>query len=154
MSRSIVIAGFPGVGKTSAATRVGWIDVESCPFHWVFDPEDPNEPMKEKQNWVDHYVNYIEKLIKEDNHSVIMVSTHNKVREAMHNRGIKFVVVAPISKLKNEYMVRYLRRGSDCDFLYHMDKHFEEYVRDLIYESAPVIWLESPNQVIKDVLPG
>ena len=74
-----VIAGFPGVGKSTAAKLHPdiFIDLESSDYHWIKDKNgnnvcDPDWPM-----------NYVAKIIAlmnvESSHKYILISTHNEV---------------------------------------------------------------------------
>lgn len=154
MKKCIVIAGFPGVGKTVAAEKNRyWVDLESTAHHWFFDPEHPGEPPKENPAWPGNYVDAIECADSPYGCTAILVSTHREVREEMHRRGIEFIIVAPTYRLKSEYLARYLKRGSDYEFIRMMEKRWGELLEDLLHDGAPVIWMGEPENTLEDILP-
>ena len=89
-----VIAGFPCIGKSSAAKRLKdrgilAVDLESSVFHWNrFDDlivPNPTFP----HNYLEAITNVIGKV------SYVFLSTHEEVISALIANGIKFKIVVP-----------------------------------------------------------
>lgn len=149
MKKAIIICGFPGVGKTTAANnRKNLLDAESSAFSWVFDPEKFDERQRDP-NFPENYIDYIEENMGE--YDIIFASSHAAVREKLAARGIQYMIVAPRKELKNEYLIRYLKRGSDIDFIELLNEKWDEFLTGIENDGAPVIWLDAYT-VIADVV--
>lgn len=149
MRKAIIICGFPGVGKTTVANnRRSILDAESSAFSWEFDPEKPYE-RKRNCSFPGNYIKYIKE--QSERFDAILVSSHRRVMDALRAEGEQYVIVAPRRELKNEYLIRYLQRGSDIDFIELLNEKWDEFLTDIENDGAPVIWLESGN-VLADVL--
>lgn len=159
MNRALVISGFPGVGKTTLERYERIVDLESSGFHWSWVPGNPfgeeqPAPPEVRLNpaWPKNYIDKIDKLSKEDYQKIILVSTHPEVLAGLEERRIPHLIVLPTKDLKNEYMIRYLRRGSDWAFLKTMYVRFDEFIDKLEKNHAPKIYL-ARGQYLQDVLP-
>ena len=133
----LIIAGFPGVGKSTAAKNRPeiFVDMESSDYHWVYkdgtkcvNPEWPN--------------NYITAIIEQadkpydSNHRYLYVctSTHKEVLDEFRARGLYYTAIVP--KTKSLYLQRYRDRGSSQEFIDLLDKKFEEFIEDIEKSSA------------------
>lgn len=155
--KGIIICGFPGVGKSYAAKMSNDIaDVESSAFHYPTDWENINEPEKmrnlEDPEWVKKYVDHIVDMASHYGYPYILVSSHREVREELTARFIPHVVVVPDKSLKDEYLGRYLKRGSDAEFIINMFEGWDEYLDDIEKCSLAVIHLKA-GQTISEILP-
>ena len=92
--KTIVIAGFPCIGKSYAAKRLQEngilaVDLESSIFHWnKFDDlvvPNPTFP----HNYIEAISNVIGKV------SYVFLSTHEEVVNALISNGIDFKIVVP-----------------------------------------------------------
>lgn len=161
MARALVISGFPGVGKTSLERYERIVDLESSGFHWFwatgdpFSKEVPTQPAPKELRlhpmWPKNYVDKIDEL-SQDYTKIILISTHPVVLADLKERRIPYIIVCPTKDCKNEYMIRYLRRGSDWSFLLSMHQRFDEYLENLEKDPAPKIYL-ARGQYLQDVLP-
>lgn len=159
MARALVISGFPGVGKTTLERYERITDLESSGFHWSWVPGDPfgeeqPAPPELRLNplWPKNYIDKIDKLSKENYQKIILVSAHAEVRELLQKQKIPYIIVCPTLDCKNEYMIRYLRRGSDAEFIATMYQSFRERLTSLADDPAPKIYL-ARGQYLQDVLP-
>lgn len=148
--KAMVICGFPGVGKTSVANnRVNILDAESSAFSWIWDTESLEPGRRRNPKFPENYIRYIRENMEK--YDVILVSSHQNVRYAMKKEGIPYIIVAPHAELKNEYLIRYLQRGSEFEFIELLNEEWGEFLKDINDDCAPVIWLER-GKYLSDVL--
>lgn len=152
----IVIAGFPGIGKSTLFNNAGTIlkvtDSDSSLFSWtivkgekVRNPEFPA-----------NYIKHIKEALA--NFDIVLVSTHADVRNALDAAKICYALVYPSVDSKLEYIERYAKRGSPAPFLKLMDDKFVDFVKecdDHSYDSdyACAFPLEV-GEFLTDVLPS
>ena len=150
MKKAIVICGFPGVGKTSVANnRTNILDAESSAFSWNWNPEDLEKGRERNPEFPANYIRFIKENM--DRYDVILASSHQAVRDALKAEGIGYIIVAPYPTTKNEYMIRYLQRGSDIEFIDQLYYSWNPFIEDLVNDGAPLIWLED-GKYLSDVL--
>ena len=150
----MIICGFPGVGKTVAGNKSrNVIDVESTRFHWLDGDPLSNS---ENANWVNDYVDYIEKINNENSSKYILVSCHKSVREELLKRGLFFVIVVPYREILNEYIKRYIKRGDNYDFIKKISDNWYKWLTEIdemraLFNGAPVVYLDT-HEYISDCL--
>lgn len=146
MTKTKVISGFPGIGK-SVLTKNGKdlrvLDSDSSSFSWIEEgvrnPDFPNNYMK-------HIKDNIGKA------NCILVSSHDIVREALKENNIEYTLVYPAVELKDEYLERYKNRGNNEGFLKFISSNWEQFISDIEKETFPkLIKLES-GQFLASVL--
>lgn len=153
--RNLIICGFPGVGKSTAAELCrSALDLESTSFHFRYDNTEVNAKapqglFKENPNWVSDYVDEIEKAANDPQYNFILVSTHKKVREEMQYRGVPYIIVTPLIKLKDEYLAKYVRRGDSYKFIKTLHDKWEKWIEDFVHDDMPIIHLESDENISK-----
>jgi adenylate kinase family enzyme len=149
---SLIICGFPGVGKTTAAANRSDIeDAESSAFHWLWDAAtgERNPNPKFPENYVDYLVR---QLASHEPPFVILASCHETVRKELARRKLPYLIVAPEEDAKDEYLARYLRRGDPLEFIRMMDVNWREFMTSVWLDKATDIRLR-PGQVLADILP-
>lgn len=150
MKKAMVICGFPGVGKSCAANnRTNILDAESSAFSWIWNPENLEKGRERNPEFPANYIRYIKENMEQ--YDVILVSSHQAVRDALKAEGIGYIIVAPYFSIKNEYLIRYLQRGSSIEFIEQLNKDWGTFLEDLVNDSAPLIWLDK-GEYLKDVL--
>lgn len=113
---AILISAFPGCGKTTVQRllkdKIRIIDSDSSTF-----PKD-NFP----QNYIEH--------IKENipNQDVIFISSHETVRKALAEEGIRYMLYIPDISRKEEFLGLYKLRGNNEAFIQLLDKNFESFL--------------------------
>lgn len=112
-----IISAFPGTGKSVIAAA----------FPNVAD-SDSSRFSKENGEFPANYIAHINRVIAEGKHSHIFVSTHQELRDAFEELGIEFTLVYPSPDLKEEYIERYRKRGSDPAFIKSLENRFDEMV--------------------------
>lgn len=155
---ALIICGFPGVGKSaveSLASEIGiyrYNDMESTPYHFIFGL---NGKKTRNPHFPGCYVDDIEKHAGSNGYSgyddVIMISSHKEVRTELKNRGIPYIIVVPEKSLKDEYLLRYVARGSDISLIETVYDYWDEWLDDIEADGAPVIHLKS-GQYLADVI--
>lgn len=145
MKNTIVIAGFPGVGKT-VLTRKGDLvvfDSDSSQFSWIKKGErDPDFP--------NNYMRHIkENMGKAD---YILISSHDVVRKALEENDVEYTLVYPAIGLKEEYLQRYKDRGNDDKFIAFIDSKWDEFIEDIEKEEFPKLIKLEGHQYLSDVL--
>ena len=60
-----------------------------------------------------------------------MVSSHKEVRDALVENGIEFTLVYPDKSIKDEYIQRYIDRGSPDSFINLLTKNWELWIDEL-----------------------
>ena len=116
---TIVVSGFPGIGKTYVfehnTTGMNILDSDSSKFDKAFFPA----------NYIEHIKSNIGKV------DIIFVSSHDVVRDALVAEGISFVLIHPDVSIKDEYIQRYIQRGSMSTFVELLDKNWDTWVGQL-----------------------
>ena len=115
VSSKIIIAGFPGVGKSEAAKLIPGVvmDVESSDYHW-------NEDKSLNPLWPDNYLDYVKILLETDGLEeyrdllYICISTHADTLKRLRKLQIPFVIAVPEDK--EETIARYRERGNSEAF--------------------------------------
>ena len=132
---TIVISAFPACGKSYVYTNFNgkpytMIDSDSSKYSWIYEngvKTDTRNP-----NFIEDYIAHIKENIGKVD--VIFVSSHKDVRKALRDNGIKYFIVHPSLEMKDEMLNRMKERGSSDSFIQFQNKHFEEFVTEIIEE--------------------
>lgn len=128
-----VIAGFPGIGKSYYKKKMkdsNVLDSDSSKFSWDKKDKSKRNPDFPK-NYIEHIKSNIGKV------DVILVSTHDEVREELEKNDIKYTLVYPDASLKDEYVERYKDRGSDDKFIKFISDGWDKMIKNLESEKFP-----------------
>lgn len=145
---AIVICGFPGIGKTTLLDRVGKstiLDSDSSNFSWANQAKNERNP-----DWPGNYIDYIKK--NHDKADVILVSSHDVVRNALVNAGIKFTLVYPSLQMREEYIKRYKDRGNDEKFVKLLETNYENWIKELMAQKGCTHVVLQSGQYLSDVI--
>lgn len=160
----IIIAGFPGIGKSKAAEVLEGIvyDGESSDFHWLKPANNKVEAeTKMKENildpiWPDNYLQFIKMLAYEtDGVSAykdlvyIYISTHEEVLSHLRKYHIPFVIVVPEDK--DETVARYRERGNSESFIKKLEENWDIWMDNFKSYDMPIIRLK-PGMYLSDIL--
>ena len=140
-----IISGFPGIGKSTLYnnTDLKILDSDSSNFSWS-SPGVRNKDFP--QNYIDHIKENMGKV------DIILVSSHDVVREALNDNNIDYYIVYPDITLKDEYLKRYKERGNDDKFLSFIEKNWESFINAIEDENnATLIKLHS-NEYLSDII--
>lgn len=124
MKDTIIISGFPGVGKSHfykecTNSHLVVYDSDSSNFSWL-------EPGVRNPDFPNNYIEHIKSLIGEADY--ILISSHEAVRCKMAEEGIHYMLVYPDHYAYADYMNRYRERQSSEEFIKLMSKNFHSFV--------------------------
>lgn len=91
-----IISAFATMGKTTLAQKNKRIvDLDSSAFSWVEKEEflEDGTPVKYKErnpNFAEDYYAEIEKLLKDENVDLVLISTHEQIRRKLTKEGVEF----------------------------------------------------------------
>lgn len=156
-----VISGFPGVGKSSMPKQIELkgktyevVDLESTPYSWMLDDEGDRDRNPE---FPFNYTDAIKEHVKQGH--LVLVSSHQEVRDALLNEEIPHMVVYPALTLKREYMQRYKNRGNDEAFLKLVAGQWYNWIEELENEGevelpVDVLYVKiiSPDMYLQDII--
>ena len=144
MKKTIVISGFPGIGKSYLfKENKGRIvlDSDSSQFSWIAKGvRNPNFP----KNYITHIENNLGKA------DIILVSSHKIVRDALKDNGIPYYLVYPNRELKDAYLKRYKERGNENSFIEMMDTNWDVFLNEIEAETFPKKIQLEEGQFLKD----
>ena len=149
MREAYIICGFSGIGKSTAEQKNrNIVDFESSGFSHTYE-----NGLQTGLN-ASFPRNYIDALCDlRDNGCAThyLISCHKEVREELKKRGLDYVIVLPTAEQKNEYMKRWLKRGSSVYFIKSMESRWDDMVRSCEEDDAPKIYLSS-GEFISDLI--
>lgn len=126
----IIIAGFPGTGRTYVTENlqsdlgITCCDLNSATFKWLKpglrNPEFPN-----------NYITRIKESMNE--YDVVFINTTREVRDKLYKNDLKAYIVFPFKSSKDEYMQRYINRGDENipGYIELMDSKFNGAIEEL-----------------------
>ena len=120
----IVVSAFPGVGKTTLVTqnnsKYTICDSDSSSYSKNKFPSNYVKDIKEKKKLFD----------------IILVSTHENVREEMEKQKVYYQIVHPSIECKEEYIQRYKNRGSSDAFIKLLSDNWEKWIESCLYDGS------------------
>lgn len=149
MKKGFVICGFSGIGKSTAEQKHRQIiDYESsiCSRIWENGVDRGKNP-----NFPTNYINNLIEMMNNDEATFYLLSCHEEVRSELKARGIDYIIVLPTIEQKNEYLKRWLKRGSPIEFIKSMNDRWEDMIESCEKDDAPKIYLSS-GEYISDLI--
>lgn len=125
-NKTIVIAAFPGMGKTFYKNNCNGFtvsDSDSSQFSWTIDEEGNKIRNPEFPN---NYIEHIKSLIGKVD--FIFVSTHEPVLRALIENNIYFFLLYPSIDDKSTIIERYYERGSDKNLIQTIYDNYERWI--------------------------
>lgn len=137
-TNTIVISGFPGVGKShyKLNNRKRVVDSDSSRF--------------DKDNFPANYIADIKERL--GGYDKVLVSSHRVVRDALVEQKIPFVLVYPTADQKSDYIQRYKDRGSPQDLIDIIDEFFEIWISDCSIQKGCTHVVLKKGQYLSDVI--
>ena len=125
-----IISAFPGVGKTYYHERNKEIsiDSDSSHFSWVKDGKG-NNTKERNPEFPNNYISHIKENI--GNYKYIFVSSHEGVRNALKENGIGYYMIYPAKSKKQEFIERYIQRGSPEGFVNLIKENWNSWIEKI-----------------------
>jgi hypothetical protein len=143
-----IISGFPGVGKSTLFGQPGnltVLDSDSSKFSWANEAGRIRHP-----EWPTNYIDHIRE--NQGRVDMILVSSHDVVRNALVEAGIEFELVYPGPDMKDEYIKRYVDRGNNPAFVKLLEANYETWIAELARQPGCIQRPLGPGQYLSDVL--
>jgi hypothetical protein len=143
-----IFSGFPGVGKSyyffvnDGLTKA---DSDSSMFSKL-----PNGDLN--PNFISDYIKHIKSLI--GTKGILLVSSHNLVRDAMVEAGIEFTLVYPDRSLRDEYLDRFRERSSSDSFIGLVDSEWDSFIDSCIGQKNCKHIVLKAGEYVSDVIGG
>ena len=134
---ALVISAFPGCGKSTYYNMYKdtqkILDSDSSNFSWVKD-ENGNNTKERNPEFPMNYIYHIKNNLHSAN--IIFVSSHEMVRKAMAENGIKYVSVYPKDNIKNmkEWRNRFIARGNTQSFIDAVMENWSKWIKSMKYD--------------------
>lgn len=151
-NKNYIICGFSGVGKSTAEQmHKNVIDWESSGYSHRWIAGDGYNRAKNEE-FPKNYIDDVLKHCVEYTNHIHLLSCHQEVRDELKRRGIEYIIVMPTAYQRNEYLKRWLKRGSEMSFIVSMDERWNDMILSCENDDAPKIYLDE-NEFINDILP-
>ena len=142
-----VVSAFPGVGKSHYYRSNNIQNFQTGDNRIVMDSDSSKFP---KSNFPENYMQHIKRHIGVAD--IILVSSHDVVRDALVKEGIPFTLVYPDKKMKKEFIQRYINRKSDPKFIELLDKNWDNWITEMENQTGCEHIVLQPNQYLSDVI--
>ena len=140
-----IICGFSGIGKSTVAkNQSNVLDFESSVFSHKLNGETNSD-------FPDNYVDELMKVMSDEKYDYYLVSCHKSVRDELKARGLKYMIILPYRDYENEYIKRWVRRGSDIDFITKMSERWDAMIDSCVTDAVPKIYLDE-HEYLSDIL--
>lgn len=155
MKKTLVISGFPGVGKSYLFKNSEWdvLDSDSSNFSWVKDNEG-NNTKERNPEFPNNYIKHIKENIGKVD--VIMVSSHQDVRRALEVKKVNYILVYPHNykddTFKEWYIKRYYERGDDEKFIQFIRENWDDFIDSMRKEIYPIKIELCHDETLEDIL--
>ena len=151
MKKTIIISGFPGIGKTYAYNKLKWegydvLDSDSSNFSWLPGKINEERNTDFPKNYIEHINENIGKV------DYIFVSSHKVVRDALENNGIRYVSVFPRLKYKDLYIERYINRGNTEDFIKIVESQWDNWIKEMMEITTNCTRITVEEEYLYDVI--
>lgn len=146
--KTLVIAGFPGIGKTFFKKNLQdkpVLDSDSSKFSW-----DGKVGGKRNPDFPNNYITHIQSSI--GTVDIICVSTHDNVRDGLESNDIDYTLIYPDITLKDEYEKRYKDRNNDSDFINFIIGDWNTLITALKKETFPKHIVLKKGEYLGDVI--
>jgi hypothetical protein len=139
MKNTRIISAFPGCGKSHffrQSKDMVVLDSDSS----TFDKSDF------PRNYLEHIKSNIGKA------DIILVSSHKEVRDALVENNIWFELVYPDPSIKQEFLQRYVDRGSPEKFISLLESNWNNWIGELEYQFGCKKIKLKQGQYLSDVI--
>lgn len=151
MKNTKIISGFPAVGKSQFVKdhqNLLVLDSDSSQFSWIKDSEG-NNTKERNPKFPQCYIDHIKENIGQVD--IILVSSHDVVRKALKDSNIEYYLVYPSKTLKEEYIERYIQRGSNEGFIKLVESNWDTWIEEIESEKFPFLIKLWKGQYLNDL---
>ena len=136
---ALVISAFPGCGQSTYYKKYGMtqkiLDSDSSNFSWIKDAEG-NNTKERNPEFPLNYINHIKENIY--NTDIIFVSSHEIVRKAMADNGIRYVNIYPKDTVQNmkEWRNRFIERNNSQSFINTVMENWSKWILSMVNDTS------------------
>jgi hypothetical protein len=145
MSNTIIVSGFPGVGKSKAT------GLFNDPYNGCFVTDSDSSKFS-KDDFPQNYLEHIYYQYHSAQPTVLFVSSHELVRMGLVNMKLPFYLAYPAKTQVGEYIQRFIDRGSPPAFVDLVYKNWNEWVDDCAKQPGCTKIELRAGQYLSDVL--
>lgn len=155
----MIISAFPGCGKTTLGNKYkNVIDLESSLYKYFFDKDITRKEIEERKatpreknpEYPKNYIKAIQEAIK--NYDIVLTSCGPLIRSELKKNKLENIVVYPSIDCKDEYIQRYIDRGNHSNFINHVKKNFEEWIKKFDEDKSVTKIKMKKGETLEDVL--
>lgn len=143
MAWPMIIAGFPGIGKTSSA-RLSPHHIKDLDSSTFSKTQDGTVNLSFPANYVAAMVQCSE--------PVILISSHRLVRDTLRIHSIAYTLVFPLRECRDEYRVRYEQRGSSLSLIETIEQNWDAWIDECEAETFPTKIRLGSRQFLSDAI--
>lgn len=156
--KTFVISAFPGCGKSycfgAYKDNFAMLDSDSSRFSWVVD-ENGESTGERHPDFPSNYIEHIKSNIGKVD--IIFVSSHDIVRDALRAADIKTVMVSPKREMKDIWLDRLSKRGSEDKFVDFISSKWNDFIDGMENDTSENVVLrlvldEAMPYITKDIL--
>ena len=144
MKKSKIYSAFPGCGKTTYYKN----SIERSDRLVI----DSDSSTFDKSEFPQNYIKHIKEANKIEALDVILVSSHDVVREALYNEGLHYNLIYPERELKQEYIQRYKDRGNNEGFIKLLETNWDSWMDEMDNEQGCSKVRLKSGQYLADVM--
>ena len=149
---TVIVSGFPGIGKTTYAKIYPQAirDLESSDYH-LFNDLLTGEK-KQNPDWPGNYIEAIKNLDKSGMYRRVLVSSHQTIRTAMKEAGIKYTNIYPedSKEMMDIMLKRYEDRGSPKKFIEDIRWNWKSYIGGMHNDSNAIAHIMLTPKTLED----
>ena len=148
---TIIIAGFPGIGKSYefrkyAGTGTICVDSDSSKFHWTME----NGKKILNPEWPHNYEESILSHIGDVDY--LCVSTHKETIDILEGLGVPYMLVYPKRELKESYLNLYRKRGNDESFITLLNDKWDFFIDSVEHANPHIRKVLNDGEFLGDIL--
>jgi len=136
---TMLLSAFPGTGKSHLFRNPGnkvILDSDSSTF--------------DKSDFPANYIRHIKENIGKAD--IICISSHEEVRNALVENDLYFTLIYPDISLKEDYVERYIERGSPEGFVNLISKNWDQWISELDNQEGCDKLVLQKGEYISDVI--
>ncbi|QYN79938.1 polynucleotide kinase [Kosakonia phage Kc263] len=163
----LVLSAFPGTGKSEIFKRANELGLKPAFVEFndysqeyelhiakangipVFDSDSSKF---DKSAFPGNYIKHIQNVLATCENVLILVSSHDNVREALREAGVDYYLAYPQIELKADYIERYKGRGSPEAFVNMMEEKWVDFISSCENDPTPHKGILSEGEYLVDYL--